>query len=114
VVGVSAHLIHILIEARRAGLELARGPEGKLIVRGPRMASYLVIRILDHKEQILDGYVDFYSGAAGCLNWRTAVVGEKAKRCILCGRWAILRDPIEGKPLHKVCAENGIRSEGMP
>lgn len=111
---MSTHLIHTLIEARRAGLDITRGPEGKLIVRGPRTAGHLVTRILDRKEQILDGYVDFYSGTAGCLNWRTAVVGDRAKRCILCGHWAILRDPIEGKPMHKVCAENSIRPEGLP
>lgn len=106
---MTAHLIHTLIEARQAGLELARGPAGKLIVRGPRAESPLVRRLLDRKGHILDGYVDVYSGAADRLNWRAATVSEKAKRCILCGHWAILRDPVEGKPLHKVCAENGIR-----
>lgn len=105
---MSAHLIHLLIEARRAGLDLARGPEGKLIVRGPRTAGTLVRRLLDRKDHILDGYVDVYSGAAECLNWKSATVAERAKRCILCGQWAILRDPIENKPLHKVCAEDGI------
>ncbi|MFF0245041.1 hypothetical protein ACWEU6_05225 [Streptosporangium sandarakinum] len=106
---MSSHLIHLLIEARQAGLDLVRGPEGKLIVRGPRTAGSLVRRVLDRKDHILHGYVDFYSGKAGCLNWRTAAVSERAKCCVLCGRWSILRDPIENRPMHKVCAENSIR-----
>jgi hypothetical protein len=38
------------------------------------------------------------------LNWRDAEVGPP-KPCAICRRPALLRDPVSGRPMHKVCAE---------
>lgn len=103
-------LIKTLIEARAAGLVLRRGPDGKLIVRGPRAAEDTVRAVLARKAEILAHYVDLYSGSVDCLNWRSARVADRAKRCILCSGWAILRDPVDNLPTHKVCAEQQLRA----
>ncbi|MCW2904589.1 MAG: hypothetical protein JWO67_6854, partial [Streptosporangiaceae bacterium] len=52
--------------------------------------------------------VDVYTGRAQHLDWRAATVPEKAGRCVLCHKWAILRDPYDRQPCHKVCFETSI------
>lgn len=42
--------------------------------------------------------------ADGPVDWRTARIGEPAP-CVVCGRPALLRHPVTGRPHHKVCAD---------
>lgn len=45
------------------------------------------------------------------LDWRTtARVSAQPRRCVLCGRPALLIAP-DGRPCHKVCAEARLRDQ---
>ena len=100
-------LLTLITRARKAGLVLDR-EGGKLVVRGDRTHERLVRALLDRKTETLT-LVEVYNGRAQHLDWRQAKIPEKAGRCILCHRWAQLRDPYDGQPMHKTCAEAQLR-----
>lgn len=100
-------LIILLNRARAAGLVIDRDGD-KLHIRGGRSHERLVKELLNRKTDILP-IVDLYNGRAIGLDWRHAAVAEKPRRCVLCHRWAMLRDPFDFTPMHKTCAEDRIR-----
>jgi hypothetical protein len=46
---------------------------------------------------------------AALHDWRRAAVGPSAP-CILCKRPALMREPVEHHPCHKVCADSLLRT----
>lgn len=84
-------LIRAVSRAVRAGVELSRNPDGTLEITAPPESVYLGRALRAREADIL---------ALG--DWRRADVAESA-RCILCGGSAMLRDPIDKAPCHKVC-----------
>jgi hypothetical protein len=46
-------LIQLLAQARRAGLVLADGPDGQLVIRGPRSCEPTVRALLARKAEVL-------------------------------------------------------------
>lgn len=105
-------LIPLVIQARRAGLVLDRGGDGRLTVRGDRRHERLVRQLLARKAEVLT-LVDLYNGRRAGLDWNNASVAEQG-RCVLCRGPALLRDPYDGAPCHKVCAEQQITPQGTP
>lgn len=43
------------------------------------------------------------------LDWRHATVSD-SKPCVLCGRGAMLRHPVTGRPCHKACHDHSVRA----
>lgn len=43
------------------------------------------------------------------LDWRHAQTSDPARRCVLCSRYALLRNPDTDEPMHKVCAEAALQ-----
>lgn len=100
-------LVALLARARDAGLTLD-SDGNRLTVRGDRRHATLVRAILARKAEALT-LIDLYNGRTAGLDWRHTTVAEKPGRCVLCRRWALLRDPFDNQPMHKTCAENTIR-----
>src|SRR5690606_42149284 len=67
--------------------------------------------LLRRKDELLP-LVDIYNGHRRLLDWSAAAVRGPAP-CILCGGPSILRDPHDGTPLHRTCAERAIH-QGVP
>ena len=100
-------LIEQVAQALAAGATIGRDGED-LVLRGPRSARPALKALSGHKADVLS-LVDSIAGRTAGLNWRDATVGERSGRCVLCRRWALLRDPRDGQPMHKVCAEQALR-----
>jgi hypothetical protein len=109
VVGVT--LLQLLGSARTAGLELDRGPDGLLRIRGPKSTDALARGLLARKAEVLT-IVHLWHGRADALDWRQAHVLDWPRRCMLCGRPTLLLDPWDREPTHKTCAELLIRPTG--
>src|SRR5690554_4047822 len=103
-------LLILLGRARTAGLHIT-ATEGRLRITGPREHNALARALLRHKSEVLF-LVDVYNGRRRLLDWRAAAVRGPAP-CILCGGPSILRDPHDGAPLHRTCAELAIQ-RGVP
>lgn len=70
----------------------------------------MAVQLLNWAE--LTALVDIYNGRRRLLDWRAAAVRGPAP-CILCGSPSLLRDPHDGTPLHRTCAELAIQ-RGLP
>src|SRR5690554_8193908 len=103
-------LLVLLGRARTAGLHIT-ATDGQLRITGPREHGALARALLRRKSEVLF-LVDFYNGRRRLLDWRAAAVRGPAP-CILCGGPSILRDPHDGTPLHRTCAELAIH-QGLP
>lgn len=57
--------VALLREARSAGLTVTRNPDGRLTVRGPRLAGELALRLLSHKTEVLAALQKLQSPGAG-------------------------------------------------
>lgn len=99
-------LIRALIAARAAGATITRDGD-RLIVRGPQAVRPYAQALIARKDEALT-LVDYLTGTASALVWRTAKVADRPGRCVLCGKPALLLDPYDGKPTHKVCAEAAL------
>lgn len=103
-------LLVLLGRARTAGLHIT-ATEGRLRITGPREHGALARALLRRKDEVL-ALVDIYNGHRRLLDWRAAAVRGPAP-CILCGGPSLLRDPHDGTPLHRTCAELAIH-RGLP
>jgi len=103
-------LVLVLVRARKAGLTIDRDGT-RLTVRGDRQHAALVGEILRRKAETLT-LVDLYNGRATALDWRHATVAERAEPCRICRRRAHVRDPFDGVPMHKTCAEQTLSGGG--
>lgn len=85
-----AHQIGVRVERRRDGsLGIRTGAAADTVARALRARDVEVLRLFD---------------------WTGAQLGDPAP-CLLCGGPAMLRDPVDGRPCHKVCADRLIRHE---
>ena len=109
-VRVSAPLVVLLGRARTAGLHIS-ATDGRLHITGPREHGALARALLARKPDVLT-LVDAYNGPPRLLDWQAAAVRDPAP-CVLCGRPALLRDPYDGVPMHRTCAERAVRW-GLP
>lgn len=105
-------LLELLADARRAGLVLAR-EDDRLVIRGPREHEQLVKSLLARKPDVLT-VLDAYNGTVTGLDWRHARVLVEPRPCVLCGRRALLAEPYDQQPCHKICAEAAIRWGTIP
>lgn len=105
---MTAALIHLLAKARRSGLVFADGPDGQLVIRGPRSCEPLVRSLLVRKTDVLS-VLAIYNGLVQRLDWRRQPILGTPQPCILCLRPTFLIEPYDGQPCHKTCAEAVIR-----
>src|SRR5690554_7017666 len=103
-------LLILLGRARTAGLRIT-ATDGRLHITGPREHGALARALLRRKSELFP-LVDIYNGRRRLLDWRAAAVRGPAP-CILCGGPSILRDPHDGTPMHRTCAEHAIH-QGLP
>ena len=94
---MSRPLIVLVAEAAVAGVIIGRGEHDSLTVRAPREAAPFA-RLLRSREVAILGLFD----------WRHAAVGD-LQPCLICHRPAMLCDPVEARPAHKVCVDALIR-----
>jgi len=86
-------LMLLVQQAREVGIGIARRPDGTLAIR-TTAATDSVARALRARDQDVLRLYD----------WTRAGAADPAP-CLLCGRPALLRDPVDGRPCHKVCAD---------
>lgn len=86
-------LVLTLRRARAAGITVARTLKGALTLDIPPGAEVLGAELREREQQV-----------AALFDWRRAPVVKPAP-CLLCRRPALLRDPAEQLPAHKVCVD---------
>jgi len=99
---MTAALLDLLGQARRAGLTLGRDGD-QLTIRAPATAAPLARALLARKAEVFET-LDVSTGNAPVLDWQAAEHTHLAP-CVACGRPARLRDPYDHRPWHKTCAE---------
>jgi hypothetical protein len=104
---MTAPLLDLIADARRAGLVIARRAD-QLVVRGPRTHEPLVQALLDRKPDVL-AVIAVYGGEAPRLDWRKGRILDHPQPCALCSRPTLLIEPYDQRPCHKGCAEAAIR-----
>lgn len=95
-------LVIRLSEARAAGIDVGRTAYGALTLRAPREAVPLATALRLREADVLALY-----------DWTRAVVAD-AQPCLLCSRPALLRDPVDHQPCHKICVDVLIRCDAPP
>jgi hypothetical protein len=105
---MSAPLVEMLAQARRARLVLVRKPDGQLVIRGPRVHEPLVRALLARKAEVLTAAA-VYNGAVTRLDWRRERILSDPQPCALCRKPTLLIEPYDGRPAHKTCTEAAIR-----
>lgn len=104
-------LIRTASAARAAGATITRDGD-RLIIRGPAAVKPYAAALLARKDEVLT-LVDVLAGAATTVDWRGATLATKPGRCVICGGKALLLDPYDRKPMHKVCAEGALTTPAM-
>ena len=105
---MSIPVIELAARARRAGLTVARKPDGQLVIRGPRQHEQLA-RALRSRKPAVTAIFAVLHGDAPRLDWRREPILDQPRPCVLCRRPTILIEPYDGRPCHKTCAEAAIR-----
>lgn len=95
---MSAPILDLINRARTAGVLVGRGADGTLTLRAPEAAAPLAKQLRQRQADVL-----------ALFDWRRARVADDPQPCLLCHRPAILRDPVEHRPAHKVCVDRLIR-----
>ena len=95
---MSAPLIALLAQAQAAGVRIGRSDEGGVTLRAPKAAGALAKQLRAREADLL-----------ALLDWRRARIADDPQPCLICRRLAILRDPAEHRPAHKVCVDRLIR-----
>lgn len=90
---MAAPVVSLLAEACAAQVEISRDARGALLLRAPQNAVALARRLRDRQAEVLL-----------LFDWTHAALDESAP-CVLCGRPALLRDPADRRPCHKVCVD---------
>ena len=91
-------LIRLVAQAVAAGVTIGHSEHGALTLTGTALEGRALAKQLrTHDIAVL-----------GLYDWRHAVVADP-QPCLLCGRPAILRDPVDNRPAHKVCVDDLIR-----
>lgn len=87
----------LVAEACAVGVQIGYTADGALTLRAPKIAAPLARALRARETEVLK-----------LFDWTHARVAEAAP-CALCHRPAILRDPAESRPCHKVCVDALIR-----
>jgi hypothetical protein len=90
-------VILLIRRARRAGVTVSRTAKGAVAFDIPAGAAELAAELREREQQV-----------AALFDWRHATVAQPAP-CLLCARPALLRDPADQLPAHKVCADRLLR-----
>jgi predicted RNase H-like nuclease len=99
---MAAPLVILVAQSRRAGVVMERARDGALGIRAPREAGALAKQLRAREVDVLQ-----------LFDWYHARLGEP-EPCLLCGQPAILRDPVENRPCHKVCCGQIVRASRLP
>jgi hypothetical protein len=86
-------LVLTLRRARAAGITVSRTPKGALALDMPSDADALGAELRGREQDLL-----------ALFDWRRADLARPAP-CLLCSRPALLREPAEAQPAHKVCVD---------
>lgn len=84
-------LVLLIRYANESGVEISRRPDSTLKILTPDAAEGIARAVRSRDQDVLKLY-----------DWSHAGVGDPAP-CLLCGRGALLRDPVEGRPCHRGC-----------
>jgi hypothetical protein len=87
-------VVALLGRAHAAGVAVSRTGKGSLVLEVPPHAADLAAALRTRERAVL-----------ALFTWRSAVVAEQPAPCLLCARPALLRDPAERRPAHKVCVD---------
>lgn len=91
-------LLLIIQQAHQIGVRLQRHHDGSLGIRTNAAADAVARALRARDQDVLRLY-----------DWTRAGTADAAP-CLLCGRPALLRDPVDGRPCHKVCCDALTRS----
>lgn len=94
---MAASITSLISQACAVGVQIGHAADGELTLRAPKIAGPLARALRAREFEVLQ-----------LFNWTHARVAEPAP-CVLCRRPAILRDPVENRPCHKVCVDALIR-----
>lgn len=97
-------LITLLGRARAAGIALSRHPDGGLRIQAPATAAPIAKALRARQDDVLPLLGALQQNPV-VLNWRDAWLADDPAPCVICRRPALLRDPHDNRPMHKVCAE---------
>ncbi|MGH6654096.1 MAG: hypothetical protein ACRDVE_02690 [Actinocrinis sp.] len=97
-----ASLVDLVAAARYAGVRIERTAEGPLGLKARERAARYARALRQREADVLALY-----------DWTHADTGDP-KPCALCGKSAILRDPVERRPCHKVCSDRLLSGEAVP
>jgi hypothetical protein len=86
-------VILLLQRARAARVTVGRTARGALTLDIPPQAANLAPTLHAREPQLL-----------ALFDWHRAPVAQPAP-CLLCRRPALLRDPVDHRPAHKVCVD---------
>lgn len=92
----------LLHRARAAGVTLTRTPRGTLALEIPPEADPLAPALHAAEAHLL-----------ALFDWRRAPVAGPLP-CLICRRPALLRDPAEHRPAHKVCVDVLLAAGPIP
>ena len=95
-------LVVFIRQAWEIGVELSRHTDGTLAIRTTKAADTVARALRSRDAEVLQ-----------LFDWTRARV-EDPQPCLLCGQPAILRDPVEHRPAHKVCVDALIRVPTEP
>jgi len=86
-------IVTLMAQAAAAGVRVQRTREDHLDILGPPAAAPVAKLVRSRAAEVLR-----------LFDWTHAAVTAPAP-CLLCEKPAILRDPANSKPCHKVCAD---------
>lgn len=95
---MATSLVLLLRQAHEIGITVSQRPDRTIAIR-TKASTVTVARALRTREADL----------AQLHDWSHAAVRDP-EPCVLCGRPAILRDPVESRPCHKVCVDALLRT----
>jgi hypothetical protein len=91
-------LVLLVARAVNAGVRIGRSRAGALTLNGRTEEGRALGEQLRAREADVLQLYDWYHARL-----------DEPERCLLCGQYAILRDPVEHRPCHKVCINALIR-----
>jgi hypothetical protein len=97
---VATPLVLLVQQAHQIGVTVARRRDGTLGIRTTAAADAVARALRARDAEVLRLY-----------DWSRATVADGAP-CLLCGKSAMLRDPVDGRPCHKTCVDVLLKPGG--
>jgi hypothetical protein len=88
---VATPLVLVVQQAHQLGIRLTKRRDGSIAIR-TTAATDTVARALRSRD----------AAVLRLYDWSRARLDDPAP-CLLCSRSAMMRDPVDGRPCHKVC-----------